>query len=215
MLKKGILMIMLIGLTACGKNDNFLTSDKADASYNQAISYYMQGDLNQAEKAFLDIIKDYPYYTPAFIMIGKTYYFKNDMKNSEKYLKESLNKNKNVTAYIWLSKIELLGNRGEKALEYLNSALSLDFSNPLTHYELGKYYRTVKKYEKAVYHLNYAISYEDIYGQMKMDLASLYVEIGAADKAKLLYQDILKAGNLPQKDAEQLKKVIDLIGTNK
>lgn len=199
-------------MVSCGDgNKNIYENDKVDYLYNQTITFYLSGDLKKAESGFLEIIKKYPAYGPAYIMLGKTYYFLNDFKKAEKSFLDSIHRGPNVTSYIWLAKIEGIRQNIQKGFDYLNKAYVLDFSNPLTHYELAKYYQSAKKYEKAIYHYNYAISYESMYAEMKLDLGALYRELGANEQAQNIYQDILNKGNLTLELRTNIQKMIENI----
>ncbi len=201
---------------ACGTQTYTPEENKKETFlFNKAIIYYLRKDFGQSEKGFQEIVQKYPDYTPAYIMLGKSYFFMNRLQDSEKYFKESINKSPNVDSYIWLSKIAIANTNLNLSFTYLNKALELDLSSPLTHYELGKYYRMIGQYEKAVYHLNYAISYEDIYPEMKSELASLYMDLGAKDKASMLYEDILKSTYIPSNLRTNIQNKLDAVKKSK
>lgn len=165
---------------------------KAEFLYNKTLPVYLSGNLSQAEKEFNALLKDYSFYTPAYIMLGKTYYFQNQPAKSRMAFQTSLKTGPNVISYIWLSKISLLEQDEKQAYSWLQKALQLDFSNPLTHYELAKYFRVKREYEKAIYHYSFAISYQGMYSDMRYDLASLYEELSLKDEAFLLYESLYK-----------------------
>ncbi len=194
---RGLIALSVLVLFSCSGQKIGPEEDKKETFlFNKAIIFYLRRDFNSAEKGFLEIVQKYPSYTPAYIMLGKSYFFMNRFGEAEKYFKQSIDKSPNVDSYIWLSKIAIANTNMNQCLEYLNKALQLDMSSPLTHYELGKYYRMAGQYDKAIYNLNYAISYEDIYPEMKSELASLYMDLGAKDKADKLYGEILKSSDV-------------------
>lgn len=184
------IIVALVFLSGCAKNTGFVENEKAEFLYNKAVVSYLKGDLASSEKEFTDIVQKFPGYAPAEIMLGKTLYFANKMTEAEKHFLASLRTSPNIISYIWLSKIAFNHKKDKLGYEYISKALALDFSNPLTHFELGKYYKRIGKMEKAVYHFNYAISYEDMYPEMKWELASLYSDIGAKDLAVSLLKDL-------------------------
>ncbi len=187
------MLILAVGifLSCSGPSKDSDQYRKAEFQYNKTLPVYLSGNLAQAEKEFKSIIENYKFYTPAYIMLGKTYYFQNKRDEAKKYFGASLKQGPNVISYIWMSKIALLDQDDKAAFKYLDQAMKLDFSNPLTHYELAKYYRIKREYEKAIYHYSFAISYQGMYKDMKYDLASLYEELGLQDKALVIYKNIL------------------------
>lgn len=207
--------LLLAMISSCAKNVGFVENEKAEFLYNKAVVTYLRGDLVSSEKEFTEIVQKYPDYAPAEIMLGKTYYFENKMPEAEKHFQASLKSSPNIVSYIWLSKIAVLKKDDKKGFEYLSKALALDFSNPLTHFELGKYYKRLGKTEKAVYHFNYAISYEDMYPEMKWELASLYTEIGAKDMALLLLKDLSGSKNLTPAMESNVNQAIQRLSPEK
>ncbi|MBN2851176.1 MAG: hypothetical protein JXQ23_00410, partial [Clostridia bacterium] len=150
-------------------------------------------DLRRSEEGFKDVIQKYPKFLPAYIMLAKTYYYKEDLKTAYQIFEKSISLQPNVLSYVWLGKISMLQNQESQAFQFYLKAIALDYSNPLAHYEMAKYYQKIGKIEKAVYHYNYAISYENMYPEMKYDLAMLYSELKINDKARALLTSILRA----------------------
>jgi tetratricopeptide (TPR) repeat protein len=184
--------------------------EKADYLYNQTIPYYLNGDLDSAEKGFLAVAEKYPFYTSAQIMLGKTYFFKNDFVKAKKYLDMAIEHDPNVIAYIWLAKIAMIDKKMDDALTLLHKALNLDHSHPLTHYELAKFYRATQQFDKAIYHYNFSISYEDMYSDMRFDLATLYFDLGLIDQAKKMLQVLLNTPFV----SDKMKQKVDVMLKN-
>jgi tetratricopeptide (TPR) repeat protein len=63
------------------------------------------------------------------------------------------------------------------------------FENPQAHYELGKIYQSEKRWMKAEYHYNTALSFNPAYSQAKAAMVKVFLESGETAKAKT-YADI-------------------------
>lgn len=200
----GVLIFCLLMFVSCASNSS-QDSPKTMALYNKAVVTYLGGNLPQAEKEFSAMVKSYPDYIPAYLMLGKTCFFQNRMSDARKWFLKARARHPNVMSYVWLGKIDLLLKHPEEALKNFNQALKLDESSPLTHFEMGKYYRMVKNYEKAIYHLNYAISYEGMYTEMREELMALYREIGLPEKAAEVGNVLLDSPYLSEGRKNEIK----------
>lgn len=202
-------MLAALILFSCGKSANPFASDKAVYLYNQALASYMKGDLESSEKGFQEILLQFPDHTPSCLVLGKICYFRSDIDRSEKYFQKALSTGPNVPGLIGLSRIALVRKDPKKGLQFLNEALMLDPSNPQTHLELGKFYRAAGEEEKALYHYQFALSFIETFGQAKLELASLYSEIGLNDKAREIYSGIIASPDMPLSVKKQAQNSID------
>lgn len=198
----------LMALFYCSCQSGERDHTAAEAAYGQAVAHYMSGDLKKAEASFRAIAVSDPAYGPARIMLGKTLFFQNRFNEAEAEWKAALQEGPAVLAYIWLSKTAMLRTNTDQAHRYLNQALALDHSNPLTHYELARFHQAAGRFEKAIYHYNFALSFDSTLMDVRLDLAALYASIGAREESARLYKNALAAPNVPASVREKISLLL-------
>ncbi len=71
----------------------------------------------------------------------------------------------------------------------LLKALDRKFENPQAHYELGRVYQSERKWMKAEYHYNVALTFDPAHSEAKAAMVKVFIESGDTAKSKT-YADI-------------------------
>ncbi len=94
--------------------------------YNLAIAYSMINDFETARKCYEKTVELNDEYYRAYYKLGQIALLYRDFDTAEQNFSKSIYNEKEVKSYIELAKINIIKNRKEKAIIYLNNAVKID-----------------------------------------------------------------------------------------
>ena len=130
-MKKLIVILFLFGSIASNAQKYYTDNKKANAQYDKAITYWLQGKTAQAIKAFEKTLEIEPRFIEANFMLGDIYAdTKNMIKAKQCYLNGVLTDSSYYTkGWYWLANIEMNDTNYRLAKEYYSIFLRLDTEN--------------------------------------------------------------------------------------
>lgn len=130
-MKKLIVILFLFGSIASNAQKYYTDNKKANAQYEKAITYWLQGKTSQAIKAFEKTLEIEPRFIEANFMLGDIYAdTKNMIKAKQCYLNGVLTDSSYYTkGWYWLANIEMNDTNYRLAKEYYSIFLRLDTEN--------------------------------------------------------------------------------------
>ena len=130
-MKKLIVILFLFGSIASNAQKYYSDNKKANAQYEKAITYWLQGKTSQAIKAFEKTLEIEPRFIEANFMLGDIYAdTKNMIKAKQCYLNGVLTDSSYYTkGWYWLANIEMNDTNYNLAKEYYSIFLRLDTEN--------------------------------------------------------------------------------------
>lgn len=129
-----------------------LKADYGEAINSLGNAYAGKEDWDQAIFYYKKVVGDILYGTPQFgyAGLGNAYYFKNDLKLSEKYYLEALKAKPDFTrALRGLAKTHIAMGRIPEAVASLEKAVREAPDSPAIHFELAEAYGLALEFEKA------------------------------------------------------------------
>jgi len=125
--------------------------------YHQAHSLQQSGHLNNAEILYKKILKQVPNQPDSLHYLGLLYLQKGDLKNSAKYIKQSLKVTNNPVFYCNYGMLLNKQEKNAEAIKVYKKALDIKpdyaigwFNLGVTHKELGEFYSAELAYLKAI-----------------------------------------------------------------
>lgn len=94
--------------------------------YNLAIAYSMINDFETARKCYEKTVELNDEYYRAYYKLGQIALLYRDFDTAEQNFSKSIYNEKEAKSYIELAKINIIKNRKEKAIVYLNNAIKID-----------------------------------------------------------------------------------------
>jgi len=170
-------------------------------SNEQALEVFSQGKLEYAKKnlvgaaeLFEESISHDSDFLPAYIMLGKSYYFNGEFEKAEKTFKKSIEKFPgNSTSRFWLGRIYLLDDsKLADAKNEFNMILQGDDTYFEAHYYLAKLYEKEGKIKEALLEYNKAKLIKQGFEKIHRDLGKLYERSGFKDRAEEELSQITK-----------------------
>ena len=130
-MKRLIVILFMLGSIASNAQKYYTDNKKANAQYDKAITYWLQGKTAQAIKAFEKTLEIEPRFIEANFMLGDIYAdTKNMAKAKECYLNGVLTDSSYYTkGWYWLANIEMNDTNYRLAKEYYSIFLRLDTEN--------------------------------------------------------------------------------------
>ena len=130
-MKRLIVILFMLGSIASNAQKYYTDNKKANAQYDKAITYWLQGKTAQAIKAFEKTLEIEPRFIEANFMLGDIYAdTKNMAKAKECYLNGVLTDSSYYTkGWYWLANIEMNDTNYNLAKEYYSIFLRLDTEN--------------------------------------------------------------------------------------
>jgi tetratricopeptide (TPR) repeat protein len=125
------------------------------AKSNLALLYYSQGNFSEAEKLFLDLVKNNKEYTEGYYYLGLLYAEQKMYKESANFLEKALlQKNPNNRTYYNLGLVYQYLNENKKAESILLKGNELIPNNFDLLFALADYYNKNKNFVKALQYAN-------------------------------------------------------------
>ena len=130
-MKRLIVILFMLGSIASNAQKYYTDNKKANAQYDKAITYWLQGKTAQAIKSFEKTLEIEPRFIEANFMLGDIYAdTKNMAKAKECYLNGVLTDSSYYTkGWYWLANIEMNDTNYRLAKEYYSIFLRLDTEN--------------------------------------------------------------------------------------
>ena len=131
MKKIAVILLIILGAGNANAQRYYSANKKANAQYDKAIKYWLQGKTAQAIKSFEKTLEIEPRFIEANFMLGDIYAdTKNMAKAKECYLNGVLTDSSYYTkGWYWLANIEMNDTNYRLAKEYYSIFLRLDTEN--------------------------------------------------------------------------------------
>jgi tetratricopeptide (TPR) repeat protein len=156
-------------------------------------SYAYQKNFKDRTAFWSHMVDLYPYKSRGYLDLGKAYFSKDDLTTAEKLYHMGIERNpNNKNLYIDLSVIYLKQNKLQKALEYAESATSIDPNDGIANYNLGKASYMLGQYDKAVMAYEKAVRGNGTYAQWYVDLGVSYYVTRQPEKSIQAYQTAIQ-----------------------
>ncbi|MFW6366161.1 MAG: tetratricopeptide repeat protein, partial [Spirochaetota bacterium] len=205
-MKRWTLLIVFL-CTFCTQNESSAPSDNetrlSDAVYfdllQQATNHLQSGKLKEAEQTLIKAETIAPRLPMAYYMRGILYYNQKDPESAGSYFMKALFRCTQdelpglITDLDSLTSLPLSEEENrlirkaensspESAIEHLTGALSLNGMNVLSHYLIGRAYRSLDKTKKAAYHFERAVLIHPAHRKSLTALTNIYENNGRMDK---------------------------------
>ena len=130
-MKRLIVILFLFGSIASNAQKYYTDNKKANAQYDKAIKYWLQGKTAQAIKSFEKTLEIEPRFIEANFMLGDIYADRKDIAKAKQcYLNGVLTDSSYYTkGWYWLANIEMSDTNYRLAKEYYSIFLRLDTEN--------------------------------------------------------------------------------------
>lgn len=130
-MKRLIVILFLFGSIASNAQKYYTDNKKANAQYDKAIKYWLQGKTAQAIKSFEKTLEIEPRFIEANFMLGDIYADRRDIAKAKQcYLNGVLTDSSYYTkGWYWLANIEMSDTNYRLAKEYYSIFLRLDTEN--------------------------------------------------------------------------------------
>jgi len=130
-MKRVIVILFLFGSIASNAQKYYTDNKKANAQYDKAIKYWLQGKTAQAIKSFEKTLEIEPRFIEANFMLGDIYADRKDIAKAKQcYLNGVLTDSSYYTkGWYWLANIEMSDTNYRLAKEYYSIFLRLDTEN--------------------------------------------------------------------------------------
>ncbi len=190
-MKKFFIILLILLFASCNKN----TGNQKDIDlFNKGKIFYLNENLQKAIYFFEKAIEENDKYSPAYVMLGKSYYYSREYKKAKEIFYKLLKINKNsIDALNWLARIEGIDERNyEKGLQYCNKVLKLDMNNYAAHFYKAVILHNQGKIKEAIFEYHSALEIEKIIYLSHLQLGELYLQRGVKDKAMNEFEKLLK-----------------------
>src|SRR5262249_49951782 len=125
--------------------------DHITAIYNLAFAYQVSGDAKNAEYWYLKILQQDPNHISAMSKLASLYmqahqpdralpYLQKALNHYQELLKKATSDKARASLFASAAELYFVGGDLQKAAASLNTAIKLDPSRPLLHYNLGQVY---------------------------------------------------------------------------
>lgn len=191
--KKDLALVEYRQALSLGKFSN--QSIEKQARYRMADIYVSLGQLEEAQKEFLLIVKMDPNDYRALYNIGKIFYDRNMRDNALNYLNKAVKINSSFPdAWFYIGKIHLDANRYAEAMNAFINCVKNDPKNYEAHYNLGIIYKAMNNITKALQEFEIAERSPDTNLKLKTiyQIGLIAADNGNYDKAINEFQRALK-----------------------
>ncbi|MFA5417094.1 MAG: tetratricopeptide repeat protein [Bacteroidales bacterium] len=187
-----------------------LQKRRAKTAFNNGMQYYQQGELDEAIKAFKNVLELDENNDKAYYNIGKIYAMQNQPDLALSYYQDAVKYNPNDSAslvgigMIYFNKGDL-----QKANNYYNQAIQVAPKYALAYYNRGTVNGQMKNYQASLSDLDNAIKFEPNNDKSYMNRGLAYFYLNDRDKACIDWEKAAEMGN------EEAKKAISIYCTPK
>ena len=170
-------------------------SEEDNKTFQEAKKLYLLNDLAGSINLFEAVVNKNRNFINGYFMLGKAYFFNNEIDKASDIWKKALKKEPNhINSLLWLGIMESYNLETRLlAKNYFFRILELDSQNILANYHLGKIYLEDGEYQKAIYYFNNSIENEMHLAEVYLDFGKLYQLVESNDRALNLFT---KAGLL-------------------
>ena len=148
----------------------------------EALRLHKEGKLEEAEKRYLEILKQNPNNPDALNFLGLLKFAQNKLDEAEKYIKQAITALPDAYFYENLAKIYCERKDYNQAKETFIKGLELDKNNFELIFGLALVYKNLKEFDFAVENYNKALSLNPNSSQVYFNLANLYVQNNELEK---------------------------------
>ncbi|WP_010413798.1 tetratricopeptide repeat protein [Leptospira inadai] len=187
-------------LSVCALAIGWSWSCKADEAtvlqlFQEGKKAYINRELQKSSEFFTNVIDTDSSFLPAYIMLGKTFYFQGKMRESETILSKGLDRFPgNATLRFWRARVYLAeGGKNELAKRELEAVLESDENQFEAHYYLAKILESEGKIREALLEYNRAKYIKIGFDKIHRDLGKLYEEVGLPEKAAIERNSLAEA----------------------
>ncbi|MCX8028947.1 MAG: tetratricopeptide repeat protein [Brevinematales bacterium] len=194
--KKDLALVEYRQALSLGKFSN--QAIEKQARYRMADIYISLGQLEEAQKEFLLIVKMDPNDYKAMFNIGKIFYDRNMKDNALNYLNKAVKINSSFSdAWFYIGKIHIDSNRYAEAMNAFINCIKADPKNYEAHYNLGLIYKSMNNISKALQEFEIAERSTDNNLKIKTiyQIGLIAFDSGNYDKAIGEFQRALKFSN--------------------
>ncbi|MGA1862336.1 tetratricopeptide repeat protein [Deferribacter thermophilus] len=199
-----------------------VTENKAIAYYNIGVSYYLLGDLENAEKYFRLAIENDKEFKEAYINLVAVLIAQDKVVEAEKFI-NIIEKYDDVKTYINLANLYLLKGATAKSYYYFQKAIEKGKENDLVKSSFGSFLISINDIDKG---LNYLLEvknkgYDEYYNLAKgyfykrdykksIDFVKKAIDINKSEEALRLLADNYNAVNDYILEASVLSELIEI-----
>lgn len=191
--KKDLALVEYRQALSLGKFSN--QSIEKQARYRMADIYISLGQLEEAQKEFLLIVRMDPNDYKALYNIGKIFYERNMRDNALNYLSKAVRINSSFPdAWFYIGRIHLDANKYAEAMNAFINCVKSDPKNYEAHYNLGLIYKAMNNTTKALQEFEIAERTTDTNLKLKTiyQIGLIAADSGNYDKAISEFQRALK-----------------------
>ncbi|MCS7298752.1 MAG: tetratricopeptide repeat protein [Spirochaetia bacterium] len=191
--KRDLALVEYRQALSLGKFSN--QSIEKQARYRMADIYVSLGQVEEAQKEFLLIVKMDPNDYKALYNIGKIFYERNMRDNALNYLSKAVKINSSFPdAWFYMGKIHLDANKYAEAMNAFINCVKNDPKNYEAHYNLGVIYKAMNNATKALQEFEIAERSPDTNLKLKAiyQIGLIASDNGNYDKAISEFQRALK-----------------------
>lgn len=174
--------IILIQINSCKKDEHAILE-----IFQKGKKEYVSRNLDKAAEFFKQTLDEGKDFLPAYIMLGKSYFFLGRFEESEAILQKGLSKFPgNSTLHFWIARIHMLQEgKSTDAKRELESILETEESFFDAHYYLAKIYEKEGMLKEALLEYNRAKMIKIGFEKIHRDLGKLYEVAGLPEKAAI------------------------------
>lgn len=174
--------------------------NNVNVKYLEAYILFKTGKIDESIKEAMDIIRNNPNFTQAYILLGNIYFTQGKLELARLiYIRAIEIKGYNPSLYSNLGLINIDLNEKNEALNNLKNAVEKAPASAYSYLNLSKFYIEAGDYEGAVNQLRVAISINPVFSEAYNNLGLAYMKLSLYEDAKKAY---LKAIELDNKNAE-------------
>jgi tetratricopeptide (TPR) repeat protein len=180
----------------CAKQSVQPVTEQDLQRYCTARKYYSEQRLDDALNLLLKNHRSAPEFSANSFLIGKIYYFNDDLEQAERYWRYTVTVNPHhLDTRKWMARMYLQQDRIEEAEQVLTPGLSISSEDPELLILMGKVKRRNQDLSGAIELYLKSQAFGERLSEASIDLAEIYYSFGLSDRAE-----------------EELKKALILLG---
>jgi tetratricopeptide (TPR) repeat protein len=173
----------------------------SEAFYWLGLSFFLAHEYERADKHFHHAIQLDDKNHKAEFMLAVIDVLKNyDVESAKAHLERALAIEPNNSHYVLHYGAVLSELNDPRAIPVLERGVSLNPSNPLAHFNLGRAYRRVGNLPRARKELELAVRLRPYLARAHYQLGAVYRSLGEKEKARRAMQEFVKFQDLDQDD---------------
>lgn len=159
---------------------------------NNAFDLHSKGDFKNAEKCYIEILKETPDNSEVLNLFGLLKYQNNNFDAAEKLIKKAIKYEKNIYYYENLAGIYIKKEDWEKAIKIIKEAFLTDNGSFTLWFNLGLACKNTFQFEEAEKAYLTAIHLKPHSEKANFNLAALYLLLNKPNEAINYYKRVLK-----------------------